>query len=206
MGVFAKSFHSKSWEKAVLAHKLFVEGPECNPGLKAVADADLASHPGNPENVKPANNGKSIDPELAELLTQYPDRDAVLKGLASQALSLDDANKVLNALTPARSTGPGKPYTTKGGATVQKNPHPTCLLLRDVTSAGQPRKAPTIMFFILPGKEVKGKGYAGSAMMAVPVVRALVEKHGIGGMFREALAAYDDGTICIARGDSDDDN
>ena len=60
MGVFAKSFHSKSWEKAVLAHKLFVEGPECNPGLKAVADADLASHPGNPENANKAeSNGKS---------------------------------------------------------------------------------------------------------------------------------------------------
>jgi hypothetical protein len=55
------------------------------------------------------------------------------------------------------------------------------------------------MLFILPGKEIKGKGYAGSMMVPEPVLRALVEKHAAGGIFAAALAAYDNGSICVSR-------
>ena len=168
----------------------------------------LKEHKGNPANLKPSSNGHSaqpVDPELTALLVSYPTPGAAMKAMMAGSLTNEQIEKLTAHFDKPVVRSSGKPYVLKNGQTVAKNPNPKFLLLRDVTSNGKARKWPTLMFFVLKGKDIEGKGLAGNVMLTEPMLRALVTVHGIGGVFAEGLKAFDDGTIAVSREKEDED-
>ncbi len=68
---------------------------------------------------------------------------------------------------------------------------------RSIAMGGTVDKCDLIYFMVV--RPEKGAGFAGGLNVAIPVLRELVRVHEVGGMFAQALADYEDKTICYSR-------
>jgi hypothetical protein len=153
-----------------------------------------------------AESPLTINPSMPVADARAVCKKAVEAGYCSQE-SADEAletyfaaraqNVGISASRSQTSNGAGKPYLRKDGQVHgDKDPRAYRLCRRDSAKQG-PGYYDRVTFMVL--RCPKGEHISPNVNLDIPVLEALVTKHGVGGVFKAALDDYKAGTICYSR-------